>query len=321
MIPFSFSSNRLFFLILSLFVLLPFASGRQLQEQVDVQLVQVDVVAKDSKGSLITDLKLEDFILKENGDVKKITHFYNSSSDDNRFPLAMSFVVDTSYSMHEKVAGMTRIQIAIQAAELVMSQLKLEDQIELIEFNNQPEAVVPFTSDMNSIREKFKTLDFREANTAMHDAVLFSLNRIKGRSGRKIIVVFSDGMDSASKSVEEDVIEAIRRSDATIIVFYSEFARLNLPAEMGGRPNSMGRIRVRSGEDTLRSYTEMTGGQFFSFKKEPELLKAIESFRAFVQSQYTLAYTPEARKKKSEWRKIKIECKGIHLLHREGYSL
>ncbi|MCI0416407.1 VWA domain-containing protein [bacterium] len=312
-----------FFFLFSLLVLLPVASGRQLQERVEVQLVQVDVVATDSKGSHITDLKLEDFTLKENGNIKKITHFYNSSSEESRFPLAMSFVVDTSYSMHEKVAGMTRIGIAVQAAELVMNQLKPEDQIELIEFNNKPEAIVSFTSDMNLIREKFKTLDFREANTAMHDAVLFGLDRIKGRSGRKIIVVFSDGVDSASKSVEEDVIEAVRKSDATIIVFYSEFARLNLPIEMGGNPNSMGRMRVRAGEDTLRSYTEMTGGQFFSFKKEPELLKAIESFRAFVSSQYTLAYTPDAPKKKSEWRKIKIECKrkGVQLRHRVGYTL
>jgi VWFA-related protein len=315
--------QKLFLFIVCLSILLPFASGRQLQERLDVQLVQVDVVAQDSKGSHITDLKLEDFILKENGNIKKITHFYNSSNDETRYPLTMSFVIDTSYSMHEKVAGMTRIQIALQAADLIMNQLKSEDQIELIEFNNQPVAVVSFTSDVKTVREKFQALDFREANTAMHDAVLFALNRIKGRSGRKIIVIFSDGIDSASKSVEEDVIEAVRKTDATIIVFYSEFARLNLPAEMGGSPNSMGRVRVRSGEDTLRSYTEMTGGQFFSFKKEPELLKAIENFRAFVQSQYTLAYTPDPRKKKSEWRKIKIECKrkGVRLLYREGYTL
>ncbi len=308
-------------MIVFLFALLPFASGRQLKEQVEVQLVQMDVVATDSKGAHVTDLTLEDFILKENGKVKNLSHFYNSSSEDSRYPLAMSFVIDTSYSMHEKVAGLTRLEIALQAAGLVMDGLKSEDQVELIEFNTKPQTVVSFTSDMNSVREKFKTINFREASTAMHDAVLFALNSIKGRSGRKIVVIFSDGIDSASKSVEEDVIEAVRKSDTTIIVFYSEFARLHLPAEMGGNPNSIGRIRIRSGEDTLRSYTEMTGGQFFSFKKEPELLKAIESFRAFVQSQYTLAYKPEGRKKKSEFRKIKIECKrkGVKLQHREGY--
>src|SRR3972149_4362285 len=116
-------------------VSLPFASGQQLEEQVTVELVQVDLVATDSKGSVVTDLTEEDFTLKENGRVQTITHFYNSANDQSRYPLTISFVIDTSYSMHERVAGLTRIDIAVKAAELVMNQLKTDDLIELIEFN------------------------------------------------------------------------------------------------------------------------------------------------------------------------------------------
>jgi len=286
--------------------------------------VQVDLVATDSKGALVTDLTAEDFILKENGAIQTVKHFYNSSKDEIRFPLTMSFVVDTSYSMHDMVAGLTRIDIAIKAAELVMSQLRPEDQIELIEFNKEPVEVASFTSNVQSVQEKFKPLTFQKANTAMHDAVLFALDKMNGKTGRKVIVIFSDGMDTASKSVEEDVLDAIRKSDATIITFYSEFSKLNFPAAgggLGGNPNSPNRVMIRAGEDILREYAGMSGGQFFSFRKEPELLKAIESFRAFVRSQYTLAYTPPAGKKRTGWRKIKVECKrkGIQLRHREGY--
>ena len=83
----------------------------------------------------------------------------------------------------------------------------------------------------------------------------------------------------------------------------------------------MGRVRVRMGEDQLRLYSQMSGGLFFSFRKEPELLKALESFRVFVRSQYTLAYKPDLKKKKKGWRKIKVECKrkDVELRHREGY--
>jgi Ca-activated chloride channel family protein len=223
--------------------------------------------------------------------------------------------------MHETVAGMTRIEIAKQAADMAMDQLIEEDQIELIEFNEKPEAIVPFTSDLNSIREKFKTLDSQKANTAMHDAVKYSVERIKDRSGRKIIVIFSDGMDSASKAIEEEVVEEIKRAEATIIAFYSEFSRVNLPAAMGGGAGSMGRIRIRAGEDALRLYADMTGGQFFSFKREEELMKALDTLRAYIKSQYTLAYKPAANNKKSGYRKIKVECKrkGVKLRHREGY--
>jgi VWFA-related protein len=131
-------------------------------------------------------------------------------------------------------------------------------------------------------------------------------------------------MDTASKAYEEDVVEGIKRTDVTLIAFYSEFTRLNFPtgtSTMGGNPNPMGRVKIRAGEDALRLYTEMTGGQFFSFKKEEQLAKAMEDFRAIIGSQYTLAFRPT--EKKSGWHKIKVDCKrkGIHLRHREGYFI
>ena len=317
---FSLLSRTKISLLLLLISSLSLAFGDEIQEQVQVELVQVDLVATDSKGALVQDLTAEDFTLKENGAIQKITHFYNAADDDTEYPLTVSFLIDTSASMGERVAGMTRIEIGVKAAEMVMEEMKKDDQIEVIEFNNKPDPIVPFTSDLNSVREKLKTLDFREANTAMRDAVVLALDRIKGLSGRKIIVIFSDGMDTASKSVEEEAFEAVKKSDATIVTFFSElsnFAAIGL----GGTLNSPNRIKTQIGEDALREYADISGGQFFSFRKEPELLKAMEGFRAIISGQYTLAYTPVAGKKKGGWKKIKVECKrkDVKLRHREGY--
>ena len=141
-------------------LLVPFASAQQIEEQVEVELVQVDLVATDKKGALVTDLTADDFILKENGDIQKISNFFNASKDEIRFPLTMSFLVDTSYSMGETVAGTTRIEIAVQAAELIMAQFRQDDKLELIEFNEKPIELVSFTSDPAPVRDKFKTLNF-----------------------------------------------------------------------------------------------------------------------------------------------------------------
>jgi Ca-activated chloride channel family protein len=312
-------------LILFLFILsfLSFASGQQIQEQVEVQLVQIDVVATDSKGNMITDLTADDFVLKENGKVQTITHFYNSANDEIRYPLTMSFLVDTSYSMQQNVAGMTRIDVAKNAAELVMENLKSTDQIELIEFNDKSTTLVPFTSDLSLLDRAFENMTFQKANTAMWDGIVYALNQIKEQSGRKILVIFSDGMDNASKSIEEDAEEAIRKADTTLIAFYSEFASVNFPqGSMMGTPSGpTNRMKILIGEDLLRQFTEISGGQFFSFRKEPELLKALDEFRALIHSQYTLAYKPTAPKKIDEFRKIKVECKrkGVKLRYRDGY--
>jgi VWFA-related protein len=314
-----------FLVLLCTLLIISFVSGQEIREQIEVQLVQIDLVATNGKGSFITDLTAEDFVVKEEGKVQNVTHFYNSATEENRYPLTISFVVDTSYSMGEKVAGLTRIEIAAKAADLVMNQVKEQDQVELIEFNSEPKVIVPFTSDVGAIRDKFSGLSFQQANTAMHDSVVFAVERINEQSGRKVVVIFSDGMDSASKGVEEDVVEALKKSDATLIAFYSEFSMLNFPSAgggLGGNPSSPKRIQILAGEDALRRYTEMTGGQFFSFRKELELSRAIGAFRDFIRSQYTLAYTPSVVKKgKAEWRKIKVECKrkGVKLQHRDGY--
>jgi Ca-activated chloride channel family protein len=313
--------SKLIFSILLCY--LGFAFGDEIQEHVEVQLVQVDVTARNSKGEYIRDLTANDFVLKEDGKVQTVTHFYNSANDQTRYPLTVSFLIDTSFSMHERVAGMTRIDVAVKAAELVMDQLKKGDLVEVVEFDNEPREVVPFTSELNSVREKFEYIDFREANTAMNDSILFSLKKIHEQSGRKIMVIFSDGMDSASKSVQEDVVDAIHKNDATIVSFYSDVASLNFrggATQMTGTSPQNGVI-VRAGEDALRQYSEVSGGEFFSFRKEPELLKAMENLRNLVQSQYTLAYTPVAHDKKSKFRKIKVECKrkDVKLTFREGY--
>src|ERR1041384_2996548 len=98
-------SKKLLLLISFLF-LLSLAAAQEIHEQVNVSLVQVDLVATDSKGALVTDLTASDFELKENGDRQTISHFYNSSSDSTRYPLTISFLVDTSASMGVRVAGM-----------------------------------------------------------------------------------------------------------------------------------------------------------------------------------------------------------------------
>lgn len=309
--------RNLKFVIFALTLFLhPFASAQELQEQVEVELVQVDLVAADSKGNLINDLKAEDLVLKENGKEQTISHFYNSSNDEMRYPLAMTFLVDTSGSMKETVAGKTRIDIAVDAADQIMNQLNETDQIELIDFNDKPQVLAESSSDLEAVWSKFDNLKPQEKSTSMYDSLLFSLNRLKDRSGRKILVIFSDGMDTSSKSVEEDVIDALHTSDTTVIAFYSEFASFGF----GGPTGRTGNVQVAAGEDILRNFADISGGAFFSFHREEELVKALEDFRAYVKSQYTLAYKPPAGKK--GWRKIKVECKrkGVKLKYREGYT-
>src|SRR5687767_13082545 len=97
-------------------------AGQQLQEKVSVDLVNVYLSAVDSKGQFVTDLKLDELVLKENGSAQSITHFSNFTLErsdklgEKDVPLTIALVMDKSESMSSDVQGTTKIDIVKNAA-------------------------------------------------------------------------------------------------------------------------------------------------------------------------------------------------------------
>jgi VWFA-related protein len=141
--------------------------------------------------------------------------------------------------------------------------------------------------------------------TSLYDAVYLAVNeKLKEETGRRVIVVITDGTDTTSKIKEIEAIEVAQRSD---VLIYGIGVR---DAEFG---ESFG---------VLRRFADETGGSFFS--PNARLSELREAFRAIgedLQGQYSLAYKSTNEKKDGTYRNIDLRCKvpGVRVRARKGY--
>ena len=213
-------------LLIALLFLVRNAVAQDIKESVKVEVVNVYLTATDSKGHFITDLKPDDLVLKEDGVTQHITHFANFATEggmklgEKDVPLTVAFVIDTSDSMSAKLSGgQQKINIVKNAAFRLLEELQQDDKMMLIGFDENPDLITPLTQDKKDFSQDLLFMDVTGGNTALLDSIYFALQKIKDETGRKIIVVCSDGEDTASYLRFDEVLSNLIASDVTVLAF------------------------------------------------------------------------------------------------------
>src|ERR1043165_4406199 len=149
----------------------------------DTDLVTVPLIANDSNGTYVTDLRQEEFSILEDGVQQQIAFFGKVAA-----PFHVVLMLDTSSSTQDKLR---EIQ---QAAYTFVQQLQDADRVKVISFDDAVRDLNEFTSDREVLRSAiYKTKSGQ--GTKVYDAVELALNTIRKIRGRKAIVIFTDGMD------------------------------------------------------------------------------------------------------------------------------
>ena len=257
-----------------------------------VQLVEVYATVTDAKGELITGLRQSDFEVFENGAPQEVTAFAAGE-----FPLTVALGVDRSFSM----AG-EPLRLAKLASQAFLRELKPDDRSMVVAIGNQADVIAPLSADRPSQARAISSLD-AWSTTALHDALIATLDRLEPEPGRQAIVVFSDGTDRYSDHKAPEVIERARRSNALIY------------------PIALGKVRPA----LLTELAVLTGGRSFQLRDARELEKTLASIARELRYQYLLGYTPSKSIQKGdrEWRSIKVVVKGtrpgLRVRARDGY--
>src|SRR5712692_382006 len=211
--------------------------------RIDTTLVQINVTVTDPLNRFVTGLEKEHFKLFEDKVEQSILQF---SSEDA--PLSIGLVFDTSGSMGPK------LQKSRQAAVEFFKTANPEDEFFLIEFNDRPDLVVPFTTDTEDIQNRL-TFAQSKGKTALLDGVYMAMNQMKkARNPRKAILIISDGGDNNSRFTESEVRNAVREADVQIYgigIFESMGSRGRTPEEMAG-------------PGLLSEVAELTGGRSYN---------------------------------------------------------
>jgi VWFA-related protein len=266
----------------------------QINESVDVDVVQVTVVVTDGDGRFVRSLTERDFKVFEDDRPQRITHFASEN-----IPLELVAAIDVSSSMRD-VIGQVK-----DSAKRLLTGIAEKDQVTVIGFN---ENIFPLAHRATNHAARAAAVDRMDAwgGTALYDVIIRSIEILGRQSGRRAIVLFSDGEDQSSHATLDAALRAAEGSDATIY------------AVGQGRA-----VHTPALQTLMRRLATISGGRAF-FSDDPQKLDAIFSeILDDLRNQYLISYVAPSSVRNDVWHNIRVEVAGAdyRVRARQGYRL
>jgi len=260
-------------------------------EKVNVDVVQVTVTVSDGHGRFVRNLPRTAFRVLEDGKPQGITHF---TSED--VPLEIVVAIDISGSM---TPAMPKLKTAVKE---FLKDVPNQDLVTLLGFNDN---IFTLTRKAGDVAERSRAVDRLApwGSTALYDVILRGVEMLGRQTGRKALIVFTDGEDQGSHATINDVERRLQSSDVTLYMIGQ------------GRGVTL---------DTLKKVMERlsnpTGGRALFTDSIDELHESFADLLDELSNQYLLGYEPTNTKHDDVWRKIKVEVDGHHEVRaRQGY--
>ena len=323
----------------------------------DVKVVNVFATVHDKGGKIIQNLTKDDFVLTDDGRPQTIKYFARQSD----LPLTLGLLVDTSMSMSNVLEE--ERTASYKFFEKVMREDK--DQGFVIHFDKEVELLrdlTPSRKDLEKSLRELQTPELRRRDqsdpdagprrrmnvgTALYDAILLGSDELmKKQTGRKAIILLSDGDDFGSRTSLASAIESAQRADTLVYAI-----RMADPGFGGGRngraggggfpfPGGGGRRggmgggrggggrgqvpgeKRPDGKKVMERIARETGGAFFDVTKKDNLDKIFERIEEELRNQYSLGFTPDKPGPDGEYRKLLLTVpkqKTLVVQTRDGY--
>jgi Ca-activated chloride channel family protein len=272
--------------------------------KVNVKLVSVFTNVTDATGAIVGGLTKSDFKVTEDGRPQEIAVFERESE----LPLDLVLAIDTSGSVHKD------LPLEQDAArKFVHALLRGQDQLSLFEFSTEVRQVVPFTNQVGKIDRGLGNLRGGPA-TALYDAIFMASDKlgkqtVEGKSARKVLVLVTDGGDTANTVTYAQALEQALRGEVMV------YSIIDVPiAASAGRDTG--------GEHALITLAEQTGGKYF-YANEGGLDKAFAQVSEDLRTQYLLGYYPSKQPPGVEFHRIKVTvpraAAAFDIRYRTGY--
>jgi VWFA-related protein len=266
--------------------------GLQYADKVDVDAVQVTVTVTDDKGRFVPDIPQSAFSVYEDG--KRQTLGYFASRD---VPLELIVAVDISGSM---AGAMPRLKRAVKG---FLGAVPSHHQVTLLGFND---SVFTLTRRATDLSERSRAVDRLApwGATALYDVILRGVDMLGRQTGRRSLVVFTDGEDQGSHVTIEDVERRLQSSDVTLYMI--------------GQGRGVTHDYLRK---VMQRLTQPTGGRSFTTDNIDALQGAFEDLLEELSNQYLLGYQPTYITRDDSWHEIKVEIEGqsLNIRARQGY--
>jgi len=268
-------------------------------EDLTVRVTQVDrsrfpqvtvyVSATDAAGAAVP-FSADEVRIEENGVAVELSAVEGISAVG---PLSTLLVVDVSGSMD--VAG--KLDAAKAAARAYVDQMRPGDQAGLVAFDVEVDYVQPLTGDRQTLRRAIDGLTARR-DTAMYDALIRATEILRPASGRKAVIVLTDGMDNSSRATLDDVLAGIGPAGLSI-------STIGL-----GNVQKVGVSFEGLDEPALMELAQGAGGEYGSAGESSVLVDIYERFGRTLQSEYAITYLSPSNLRDGVNRTIRVTLTG-----------
>jgi Ca-activated chloride channel homolog len=256
------------------------------------RIVPVLTTVTDSQGRLVPNLEREQFTILDNGKPQPITLFENEVQ-----PFTAVVILDFSASM---TANLERLK---QATEQFLIRMLREDKAQVGAFSDKIQFSGEFTSDRDDLIAALDDLQFGNP-TKLYDAVDASIDLLDTIEGRKVVLVFTDGEDTASRKGMGSVLDKAKDQEVMIYAIGLEAVFFNQ------------RTRPDRG---LRKLADETGGGYFELKKTDDLGPTFTRVAQELHSLYTLGFSPPVLDGKEHKLEVKTSMPGTTPRARRSY--
>jgi Ca-activated chloride channel homolog len=258
----------------------------------DSRLVEVYATIRDSRGRYLDGLPRDRFQVLDNGEPQPLVSF---ESDATR--LACAILIDTTGSMAAV------LPVVKNAVINMIDELRDEDEVAVYSFSTALNRLQDFANDRGAAKQAVLRTRASGA-TALFDAISELAREIAPRSGKKAIVVFTDGADNASLLNGRTAVERSKKAGVPVYAIAEGDA-----------------LQTKALLDELRDISEMTGGAVYQVRKSSEIAAIFHKISGDLQHTYLLAYKPPPTPE-PKWRTIQLTVTGLKeakIRAKEGY--
>ena len=261
------------------------------------ELVDLYVTVTDSNGRLVPNLTRDDFVVFDNGEPQELVLFENEIR-----PISVVVMLDTSASMT------ANLDLLKAGSEQFLIRMLPEDQGRVGAFNDKIQVEPPeFTGDRDELIDSLKLLGFGNP-TRLYDGVIAGLDALTNVTGRRVVLVFTDGDDTDSTSKSGDVMD---RAIAEEVMIYAIGLEVNYF-------NGLRQVRSRP-DGNLKRFAEETGGGYFELEETSELGPTFTRVAQELHSQYVLGFSPQERDGKLHELTVRLKPRGMRARSRQSY--
>lgn len=274
---------------------------------VEAEVVSVPVSVVGEDGRLYTELTRDNFRVLEQGAPQEIVSFASGES-----PLTMVLLLEYS-----QVVSYIRSEVLRPAGLFISQIMGQEDYASIVVFDNNPEVLVDFTRNRQELTSAVNNLINSApafSDSSLFDAVKFvvaggtvdeieykGLREVEGRTG---VLLVATGLNTFSRNTYDEAREAVANSGVPIYsIGIGEVAFIRAEPYLSG----LERISFLQGQNQLRTFSEESGGRFYSVRFPGALEKVLDSIAKMLRFQYTIGYEPPKGGTGGEKREIEVE--------------